>query len=204
MFTGIISALGTIHFIESENDIFHLMVRAPKLIKRLNVGKSVSVDGVCLTVAHTLKNDFMADIVSATASQTTLGKKKKGDFLNLELPVTVSDALDGHIVLGHVDEVGMLEKVMNQGKNRVLTFSFSPDLSKLIVLKGSISVNGVSLTIQDRSDNTFSVALVPHTLKVTNLGFLKSNDEVNLEADILARYLFHITHDKNSRRNSRL
>ncbi|MBI2464023.1 riboflavin synthase [Candidatus Peregrinibacteria bacterium] len=192
MFTGIISALGTIDSMECKNDVFHLIVRVPKMARKLSLGKSISVDGVCLTVARKLPYGFMADVIRATFSQTTLSKKKKGDRVNLELPVTVSDALSGHIILGHVDEVGTLKKMKHHGKNRVLTFSFSRDLSKLVVLKGSIAVNGVSLTIQDRDSDTFSVALVPHTLKITNLGDLQAGDAVNLEADIFARYILGI------------
>lgn len=186
MFTGIITETGTVTRITRERIAF----RARRsFTQRLRTGASVAVDGVCLTVVRKGGGSFIADMMSETAKRTTLGKSRQGDSVNLELPATLSSFLSGHLVQGHVDGVGVVRDVVTDGESSVLAIAAPAVLRGLIVEKGSIAVDGVSLTVIELHGARLSVGIVPHTRKATTLGAVKRGDRVNIEVDILAKYV---------------
>jgi len=155
----------------------------------LAIGESVAVDGVCLTVTRLTPAGFEADVSSETLSRTTLGTAEIGAQLNLERSLTLSGRLGGHLVSGHVDGVGTLLARRTAGPALALTFGFPPSLARFIAEKGSIAVNGVSLTVNAVTNRSFDVMIIPHTADVTSIGALAEHDAVNLEVDLLARYV---------------
>ncbi len=186
MFTGIISHLGKVKTI-SENK---LRVACSKdLINRLPTGTSIAVDGICLTVVGLSKDSFEIDFMPETATRTTIKYLKINDSVNLELPATPNTFLAGHIVQGHIDGLAKLETAIQEGNSYILNFSVSKDLSKYIVEKGSIAVNGISLTVTNVKENLFTVGIIPHTWNKTKLHTIKLGDYVNIEVDIIAKYL---------------
>lgn len=186
MFTGIITNLGKISEIKNKK---LKIATDKKLLDKLNRGDSISVDGVCLTVADVDNNSFGVEIIPETESKTSLQYLKKGSLINLELPATSNTFLSGHIVQGHVDGLGELESIKIAGNSRILKFSVPSKIAKYLVEKGSVAINGISLTIIEVKNNQFSVGIIPHTWKNTMLKNLKLGDFVNLEVDILAKYL---------------
>jgi riboflavin synthase len=188
MFTGIVEELGEVESIESTDEGARLRVRAG-LSSELKAGDSVSVGGACLTATVADGDAFEADVMNQTLALTTLGELRSGDRVNLELPLRASDRLGGHVVQGHVDAVGRVRSVDPEGEGRRVWIDAPPDLLRLCVEKGSIAVQGVSLTIAELDDAGFAVALIPHTLVETTLGELDPGDDVNLEADVLAKYV---------------
>ncbi|OGG20721.1 riboflavin synthase subunit alpha [Candidatus Gottesmanbacteria bacterium RIFCSPHIGHO2_02_FULL_40_13] len=187
MFTGIISHLGKLT--KAENPVFTFS--APKTFcASLKKGTSIAVNGTCLTVTSKPRsNAFSVEIIPETLKRTMPGKLKVDDLVNLELPVTANTLLSGHIVQGHVDGTGKVEEIKKEGNSRLFTIKIPSRLSKYIVEKGSIAVNGVSLTVIDIGDNFFTVGIIPHTWDKTMLYTIKSGDYVNIEVDILAKYL---------------
>jgi riboflavin synthase len=186
MFTGIITNLGEI-INRPENKLIIKTDRA--LIGKLSKGTSIAVDGICLTVVDLIKNNFSIDFMPETEEKTNIRYMKNSDLVNLELPATVESFLSGHIVQGHIDEVAKLETINEEGNSYILKFSIPKDLSKYIVEKGSIAVNGISLTVIDIGDKFFTVGIIPHTWDKTMLHTIKLGDYVNIEVDILAKYL---------------
>ena len=188
MFTGLIEAVGKVaNVVRDRADaagLMRLRIEAP-FSKELQIGESVSVGGVCLTVVERGEGWFEVDVVAETLDRTTLGDLKIENFVNLERALKVGDRLGGHFVQGHVDGVG---EVVTPGDVR-LRVSLLPDLSRYVAEKGSITVCGVSLTVAKVESDYFEVALIPHTLENTTLGHLHEGDRVNLEVDLLARYL---------------
>ncbi len=186
MFTGIITNLGKV-ISKSENK---LMIKTDQaLIRKLSKGTSIAVDGICLTVVDLIKNGFSIDFMPETAKKTNIKYLQTGSLVNLELPATANSFLSGHIVQGHIDEVAKLETIIQEGNSYILKFSIPKDLSKYIVEKGSIAVNGISLTVIDIGDKFFTVGIIPHTWDKTMLHTIKLDDHVNVEVDILAKYL---------------
>jgi len=188
MFTGIIRETGTLREIEASEAGARIRIEAPETRPQLGPGGSVAVDGVCLTVVELGENTFAADAVPETLRRTRLGGCQPGDRLNLELPVRADQMLDGHLVQGHVDGVGTVDAVVPDGTQNTVTVRVGPALAPFIAEKGSIAVNGVSLTVTDVTPDTFAVALIPVTLEKTNLGELEPGSRVNLEIDVVARY----------------
>lgn len=188
MFTGIITHLGILKVSQGSTFIFE----APSsFLKKVTKGTSISVNGVCLTIASKIsKKTFLVELMPETLKRTTLGLLKKGSIVNLELPATPSTLLSGHIVQGHVDGVGIVKKISLQGNGKQLMISFPKDLKKYIVPKGSIAINGVSLTVIGTLDNTITLGIIPYTFKQTILHQLKVLDQVNIEVDILAKYIW--------------
>lgn len=187
MFTGIITHTGSL--IKKENSIYTFKT-SPSLIKKLDTGTSIAIDGACLTVSKIpSKNSFAVEAMPETLKKTTLGTLKVDDIVNLELPATPSTFISGHIVQGHVDGVGTVTKIKGGGNSRILTISFPKDLKKYIVSKGSVAINGVSLTVIKSSNNSFTVGIIPYTWEHTMFHQLKASDQVNIEVDILAKYL---------------
>ncbi|MBI5122966.1 riboflavin synthase [Candidatus Roizmanbacteria bacterium] len=186
MFTGIITNLGKV-VNKSENKLIIKTDRS--LIGKLSKGTSIAVDGICLTVVDLIEDGFSIDFMPETEEKTNIRYLKASDLVNLELPATANSLLSGHIVQGHIDNVAKLETITKEGNSYILKFSIPKDLSKYIVEKGSIAVNGISLTVIDIGDNFFSVGIIPHTWDKTMLHTIKLGDHVNVEVDILAKYL---------------
>lgn len=170
-------------------DTCRLSVRARKVLGGLKVGDSVAVNGVCLTVTDLRSNGFTADVMPETVRRTTMHGLRPGDRVNLERALRLADGLDGHIVQGHVEGVGTVTKVRPEGNALVYTIAAPAELTPYIVEKGSVTVDGVSLTVIQAGDTEFGVSLIPHTAAQTTLGYKKPGDTVNLETDILARYI---------------
>lgn len=189
MFTGIIEELGTVTAFLRKGETAHLKVQAKTVLADLEVGSSVAVDGVCLTVAELKKGSFSADLSYETLKRTTLKHLQPGSRVNLERPLRFGDRLGGHLVLGHVDGVGRILEIKPQGDGHFFRFSYPPELEGLLVFKGSIAVDGISLTVAELHAGAFDVAIIPHTFQVTTLGVKKAGDPVNLEADILGKYV---------------
>lgn len=186
MFTGIITHLGKI----LEKTDTRLVIEPEKgLLDKFEKGLSVSIDGICLTVIDYNKKTFAIDFMPETAKKTNIGQLKIGDTVNLELPSTGSTFLSGHVVQGHVDGVGTIQSITQEGNSYLFVFNLPKDLAKYIVPKGSISVNGISLTVIDISDDSFSVGIIPHTWERTMLHTAKRGDSVNIEVDVIAKYI---------------
>jgi riboflavin synthase len=188
MFTGLIETTGRVERREARADEVRLRVLAP-FATEIERGESVSVDGVCLTAVERGATWFEAVVSPETLSRTTLGLRAPGDRVNLERALRPGDRLGGHIVQGHVDGVGVVESVEPEGSGRRVGIRFPGDLDDFIVMKGSIAVDGVSLTVAARGDRSFEAALIPETLEVTRLGDYAPGTAVNLEVDMMARYV---------------
>ncbi|MBC7443082.1 MAG: riboflavin synthase [Ramlibacter sp.] len=194
MFTGIIEELGRVVGVERTKDAARLTVRGPLVVADAGHGDSISVNGVCLTVVERTGHTFTADVMAQTLAMSTLDGVRPGSPVNLERAALVGDRLGGHIVQGHIDGTSILLDVTPGEAWRVLRFSLSPELAPLVVGKGSIAVDGVSLTVSNISpasepDQWFEVSLIPETLTATTLGQRTIGDHVNIETDILARHV---------------
>ena len=190
MFTGIILAIGKIEAISPQGGDFRYKINTGKLdLRDAVVGDSIAVDGVCLTAIEIGSGFFCADVSNETIARTTLKSAKKGTPVNLELALTPTTRLGGHIVSGHVDGLGCVLAKEADGRSFRFKFKAPDKLAKYIAEKGSICINGVSLTVNKVEGATFCVNIVPHTLQETTLGTLLTSSEVNLEVDLLARYL---------------
>lgn len=186
MFCGIIKNLGQFKDKKEAFFTFHAPV---EFCKKINKGISVAVNGACLTVVNKTENFFSVEIMPETLQKTNLGKLKFGDSINLELPLTPQDFLSGHIIQGHVDAVTAIEEIKTEGNSKLLTVNITKKISKFIVEKGSIAINGVSLTVISCKQTNFTIGIIPYTLTYTNFKNLKVGDLVNIEVDILAKYL---------------
>lgn len=189
MFTGIVQEIGIIDAVLRGAQGLTFRIQAPRAARTLNVGDSVCTQGVCLTCVEKSGASFSADVSAETLRRTTLGGMKVGEKLNLELALRLADRLGGHLVSGHVDGVGQVVSIHNEGSGRVITFSAPESILRYTIEKGSVTVDGVSLTAYDISDSSFRVALIPHTLRVTTLGALRVGTAVNLEADLVGKYI---------------
>lgn len=189
MFSGIVEALGTVAEIRSEPPGVWLIVREAKIASETAVADSISINGCCLTVVEVAGDTVAFQAGPETLARTNLGDLKEGSPVNLERALKVGDRLGGHFVSGHIDGTGTLIERNDEGDWSTFWFELSPSLSRQMASKGSIAVDGVSLTIVDSEPTKFSVALIPYTLDVTTLGRLKVGDKVNLETDILAKYV---------------
>lgn len=189
MFTGIIEELGEVLAWERSGDSGRLTVRAPIATSDAKHGDSISVDGVCLTVVDQGADWFTADVMGVSIAMSTLGEIEVGQRVDIERAAALGDRLGGHIVQGHIDGTSTLLSRTEADTWRVLRFSLDPEHAPLVVRKGSIAVNGVSLTVSDAGDDWFEVSLIPETLSATVLGTLVPGDRVNIETDILARHI---------------
>jgi len=186
MFTGIISHLGRLKEVKQSRYTF----LAPKsLLKKLKKGGSIAVNGVCLTVVSLGKTTFSVDVMPETIKKTSLGDLRPGDYVNLERPVSASGLFEGHIVLGHIDQTGTIASIKKEGNSRIFRFKAPPSVLKYLVNKGSVAINGISLTVIKTEKNSFTVGIIPHTWKKTMLRFAKPGDRVNIEVDVLAKHI---------------
>lgn len=189
MFTGIVEQVGEVVSLEETDRGRRLVVRGVDL-GELAEGGSIAVNGVCLTAIEPGEGTVSLDIIPETLSRTNLGALENGSKVNLERPMPASGRFDGHIVQGHVDGTGTISEVRSAADGSVVVdLSVSPDMLRYLVEKGSVTVDGVSLTVASVSDTGFTVALIPHTLEVTTLGLRTVGDTVNLELDVLAKYV---------------
>lgn len=189
MFTGIIEELGTVVAIDPLGDSARLSIRGATVTSDAAHGDSISVNGVCLTVVDNAGGIFTADVMGESLDRSTLGSLTAGSAVNLERAATMATRLGGHIVQGHVDGVGAVLSREAGDQWETVTFSLPPQLARYVVEKGSITVDGISLTVMAVTDDTFSVGLIPTTLKLTTLGAKGVGEQVNLEVDIMAKYV---------------
>jgi len=190
VFTGIIEELGRVRAIDRREGGARLEIAATTVVADARVGDSISVNGCCLTVVDSGDGWWAGDVVIETLERTALGSLEAGEPVNLERPLRLSDQLGGHLVQGHVDAVGHVaaKSPLADGSTR-FTFSAPPDVLRYIVRKGSVAIDGISLTVASLGDDTFDVAVIPHTLAVTTLGHKEQGAAVNLEADLIAKYV---------------
>jgi riboflavin synthase len=189
VFTGLVQDLGTVHRVDQTAGGVRLSVRSP-LAAELSEGDSVAVNGVCLTAVGMCGGElFGADVMHETLRRSSLGEVQPGSPVNLELPLRAADRLGGHIVQGHVDGLGVVREAREEGFARVVVFDADPGLLRYVVEKGSIAVDGVSLTVSDIGEDWFAVSLIPETLERTTLGAVAPGSPVNLEVDVLAKYV---------------
>ena len=197
MFTGLVSDVGKVTSVADANGLRRVRVEGVYPASAIQMGASIQHSGVCLTVVefgeHAGGSWWMVEAIPETLARTTLGQWQVGSSVNLELSLKLGDALGGHLVYGHVDGLGQLAEIRQVGESRVLRVSIPEALSKFFAEKGSVTIDGVSLTVSAvsaaKGDAWFEVSLIPHTLSVTTLGELKTGDKINLEVDMLARYV---------------
>ncbi len=191
MFTGIIVELGKIYEIQKLAQGARLKVFSKKLIDNSNIGDSISVNGVCLTICEmdTSKNIISFDVSHETLQKTTLGELKRDEYVNLEPAVTLNTRLGGHLVSGHVEGVGRIKKIEKIGNDLKIEIEAQEEILRYCIKKGSIAVDGISLTIVDVFLDSFTVVIIPHTANMTTIGLKKIGDKVNLESDIIAKYV---------------
>ena len=189
MFTGIIEEIGKVTRIQHQQNLAVLSVSAKKIATGTKIGSSICVNGACLTVSAIKNNVYSFDVMLETLDKTNLGQLEKGSYVNLERALKLSSRLDGHLVSGHVDQVSKLKKRIQKENYLELQFGLHRDIARFVVPKGSITINGVSLTVGKVTKTMFSVYIIPVTERDTNLGDLANGQLVNVEADLLARYI---------------
>jgi len=192
MFTGIIEELGRVRNIERRGDGVRIVISADTVTRDSSEGDSISVNGVCLTALEVRRDSFAADGSRETLERSTLGRLRPGAPVNLERAVTPTTRLGGHIVQGHVDARGSFVGATDHGSSWTVRIAYPPEVSRYLVFKGSIAVEGISLTIARLTDDYFDIAVIPKTWEVTNLSHLHSGEDVNLEVDVLAKYVERI------------
>lgn len=190
MFSGIVEETGLVEALVEKTNLCHLKVRAKKVHVGAKAGDSIAVNGVCLTITKREKNVLTFDLMLETLRKTTLGDVSKGSRVNLERALKMSDRISGHFVSGHVDDIGIIRKVVTGTNYTEIQINFKAGVAKYIAYKGSICLDGISLTIGEVRKNYLSVYLIPFTLEVTNLGLKKKGDKINIETDILAKYIY--------------
>ena len=188
MFTGIIEDLGKITNLDWDKDNLHVTIKS-KITPELKIDQSVAHNGVCLTVVKVSSEEYVVTAIKETLDKTNLGRLKKGDFLNIERAMKLNDRLDGHIVQGHVDQTAKCIFTEEQNGSWFYTFEYDESLENITIEKGSITINGVSLTVVNSKTSTFSVAIIPYTYKHTTFQNLKVGDIVNLEFDVIGKYV---------------
>ncbi len=192
MFTGIVEGVGKIEKISKRTknrSAIQMTVNLGKYAKGLKIGQSVALNGVCLTATKLSKSNCIFEMIEETTNKTDLGSLKSGDIVNIERSLRTGDRLEGHFVLGHVDGVGTIKKIQNKPKEVQVWFEVPKELSKYVVKKGSIAVDGISLTVVDIKNNLASVCLIPHTIEITNFKTKNVGDKINIETDILGKYI---------------
>ncbi|MDE6781271.1 MAG: riboflavin synthase [Ruminococcus sp.] len=199
MFTGIIEEVGTVEEIRHNGNSSFIKIRAEKIFSDMHTGDSIAVNGVCLTVTEYSGNVFRADVMNETLKRSSLGILKTGSPVNLERAMSAGGRFGGHIVSGHIDGTGVISGIRNDGIAVWYTVSASPDIMHYIIEKGSIAIDGISLTVAGVTDNNFSVSVIPHTAEKTVLSYKKTGDIVNLENDIVGKYIEKFTRPENSK-----
>jgi riboflavin synthase len=202
MFTGIIEELGRVREIEKRGEDARIVIEARSVTEDSHDGDSIAVNGVCLTALNVQPASFAADVSKETLFRSTLGNLKEGSPVNLERAVTPATRLGGHIVQGHVDARGKFLGAENHGESWTFRFAYPKEISRYLVFKGSVTVEGISLTIANLTEDCFEIAVIPKTWEVTNFSQLKPGDEVNLEADVIAKYVERILESSETNKYS--
>lgn len=195
MFTGIIETLGVVTNLEREQENLHVTVKSD-ITSELKIDQSVAHNGVCLTVVNIEKDEYVVTAIKETLDKTNIGDLKVGDDVNLERAMKLGARLDGHIVQGHVDRTGVCKKIKDESGSTVFTFSYDFDGSNVTIEKGSITINGVSLTVVNSKKDEFSVAIIPYTFEHTTFKDFKEGTKVNLEFDVIGKYVARLTQFK--------
>src|SRR5574337_1146352 len=189
MFTGMVEAMGDVLTVEGARDFRRLAIRSPQVTPELPVGGSIAVDGVCLTVVEIHGDRFCGEVGAETLRRTTLGTLTAGKRVNLERPLRLASRLDGHLVQGHVDGMGAIVRMLPEGKTSWAEIRIPQNMRRYLVEKGSVAVDGVSLTVAGVTDEGVAVSLIPHTLSRTTLGSKRAGDPVHSEVDVVAKYV---------------
>ena len=192
MFTGLVEELGKVRAVARGAHSIRLSLGGEKILSDVKIGDSIAVDGACLTVVEFSSNNFTVDVMPETYDRTTLSSRKPGDSVNLERTLRVGDRLGGHMVSGHVDAVGTLVSVTPRDNANILRVQFPENLGLFVIPQGSVAVDGVSLTVVDCGNDWFEVSLIPHTWQVTVLSQKKAGDKVNVETDVLGKYIYRM------------
>jgi riboflavin synthase len=196
VFTGIIEELGRVREVKSRGEDARIVIEAQTVTQDSKSGDSISVNGVCLTALDIKPDSFAADVSKETLFRSTLGRLRSGSPVNLERAVTPETRLGGHIVQGHVDATGKFISSENHGDSWTFRFAYPKEIAQYLVFKGSVAVDGISLTIANLTDDYFEIAVIPKTLELTNFSQLKPGDGVNLEADVIAKYVERMLGDR--------
>ena len=189
MFTGIIEGLGTVSAIASSGPGKRLAIESDFALDQTKIGDSISVSGACLTVVKLHAKRFEVDVSPETLAKTTFGNVKMGDRVNLERAMRLSDRLDGHLVSGHIDGLGILQHREQIGNAILVTIGASKAITRFMIAKGSVAVDGISLTINSSTGTEFGVSIIPHTAKITTIGIKRLGDPVNIETDMIGKYV---------------
>lgn len=189
MFTGIVEEVGEVVRWEKRGEAGVLVIHTKLPVNEMELGASVAVNGACLTVTHKTSSRFKVDVSPETLKRTTFGTLKKGDLVNLERPLRLSDRLGGHLVTGHIDGVAAAEKIQKKGEFTFYSFRIPAALAPQLVAKGSVAIDGISLTVNECDGRGFSIAAIPFTLKHTNLRDLSVGAKVNIETDLIGKYV---------------
>ncbi|MGQ0667174.1 MAG: riboflavin synthase [Nitrospiraceae bacterium] len=197
MFTGIVEEIGAVTSLDKTLAGMRMTILASTVMGDLKIGDSVSVNGICLTVVSTGVRDFSVEVSPETLSVTTLGHLTAGTPVNLERAMKLNERIGGHLVAGHVDGVGIIRSRCQEGNTILFTIEAPPDILRYCVVKGSVTVDGTSLTVNDVSDRDFSIAIIPHTAKATTLGLKQVNDPVNLESDLIGKYVERLLQERS-------
>jgi len=197
MFTGIVEEMGAVISLDKTLAGTRMTILASTVMGDLKIGDSVSVNGICLTVVSKSERDFAVEVSPETLSVTTLGHVTAGAPVNLERPMKLNERLGGHLVAGHVDGVGTIRSRHQEGNAIFFTIEAPSEILRYCVTKGSITIDGVSLTINEVADHSFSIAIIPHTAKVTTLGLKQVNDTVNLESDLIGKYVERLLQERS-------
>lgn len=197
MFTGIIEETGQIRSFSRRGSFLDITVRASKILKDLKAGDSINIDGACQTVVRVNKNGFAVEAVEETLKKTTFQNLKLGQLVNLERAIRASDRLGGHILTGHIDCKGKIDSIKDKNGSHIFEILLPQSNLKYLIEKGSIAVNGISLTIVEVKPKSFTVSVIPHTIKNTNFVFKKIRDEVNIELDIIGKYIEKMVNSKS-------
>jgi riboflavin synthase len=197
MFTGIIEELGRVRAIERRGDNARIVIEARLITEDIHEGDSIAVNGVCLTALDVNEGSFAADVSRETLDRSTLGRLGPGARVNLERSVTPATRLGGHLVQGHVDARGKFLSATDHGGSWTVRIAYPPEIARYLVFKGSVAVEGISLTIAELTDAYFEIAIIPKTWEVTNFSHLRSGDDVNLEVDVIAKYVERLLRGDN-------
>ncbi|MBN2468323.1 MAG: riboflavin synthase [Deltaproteobacteria bacterium] len=203
MFTGLVEGIGEIIEIGQRKNSFQIRIQSPLSITKTEIGASIAVDGVCLTVTTVEGPVFTVDVSPETLKRTTVRDRKRGDAVNLERALRLSDRLGGHLVTGHIDDTGTIKTITKMRNALMVSITTSSEAARYLVEKGSVGVDGISLTINEVQGNTFSVAVIPHTAAMTTIGKKRVGGTVNIETDIIGKYIerFVLQTDKKPTKN---
>jgi len=187
MFTGLIEDIGKIVQIGKKGDSFQISIKSS--LDKISIGDSISVDGVCLTVVAVDKNIFIVEVSPETLKRTTLSERKRGELVNLERALQLSDRLGGHLVTGHIDGTAIIKSITKKQNSIIIKITTPPEIIRYLVVKGSVGLDGISLTVNEIQGNDFIVNIIPHTAQVTTIGKKRVGDKVNIETDLIGKYV---------------